>query len=260
MEKKKHTHPTEIVLEITDRKVLDKQLQETIYQFEHQKGVVVKIDDEKTSKDLKEAIDDGKRIIITTLQKFPVIYKEVDDVSGKRFAVIVDEAHSSQTGDSAKKLKIALADREEALKKYAEIEAQEEENEKDYEDKLVEELATHGKQDNISFFAFTATPKAKTLELFGTKQDNGTFTPYHVYSMRQAIEEGFFLDVLANYMTYKAIYQIAKKTPDNPEVPENYATRIIKKFESLHEVNISQKTQIIVEQFRNVTKIKFRKR
>ena len=244
------------IIVVTDRKVLDKQLQETIYQFEHQKGVVVKIDDEKTSKDLKEAIDDGKRIIITTLQKFPVIYKEVDDVSGKKFAVIVDEAHSSQTGNSAKKLKIALADRDEALKKYAEMEAQEEENEKDYEDKLVEELATHGHQDNISFFAFTATPKAKTLELFGTKQENGTFMPYHVYSMRQAIEEGFILDVLANYMTYKTIYQIAKKTPDNPEVPENYATRIIKKFESLHEINISQKTQIIVEQFRNVTKNK----
>lgn len=244
------------IIVVTDRKVLDKQLQETIYQFEHQKGVVVKIDDEKTSKDLKEALDDGKRIIITTLQKFPVIYDQVDDVSGKKFAVIVDEAHSSQTGNSAKKLKIALADREEALKKYAELEAQEEENEKDYEDKIVEELATHGQQDNISFFAFTATPKAKTLELFGTKQDNGTFAPYHVYSMRQAIEEGFILDVLANYMTYKTIYQIAKNTPDNPEVPENYATRIIKRFESLHEINISQKTQIIVEQFRNVTKNK----
>lgn len=244
------------IIVVTDRKVLDKQLQETIYQFEHQKGVVVKIDDEKTSKDLKEALDDGKRIIITTLQKFPVIYDQVDDVSGKKFAVIVDEAHSSQTGNSAKKLKIALADREEALKKYAELEAQEEENEKDYEDKIVEELATHGQQDNISFFAFTATPKAKTLELFGTKQDDGTFAPYHVYSMRQAIEEGFILDVLANYMTYKTIYQIAKNTPDNPEVPENYATRIIKRFESLHEINISQKTQIIVEQFRNVTKNK----
>ena len=244
------------IIVVTDRKVLDKQLQETIYQFEHQKGVVIKIDDEKTSKDLKEAIDDGKRIIITTLQKFPVIYDQVDDVSGKKFAVIVDEAHSSQTGNSAKKLKIALADREEALKKYAELEAQEEENEKDYEDKIVEELATHGQQDNISFFAFTATPKAKTLELFGTRQDDGTFKPYHVYSMRQAIEEGFILDVLANYMTYKTIYQIAKNTPDNPEVPENYATKVIKRFESLHEINISQKTQIIVEQFRNVTKNK----
>ena len=244
------------IIVVTDRKVLDKQLQETIYQFEHQKGVVVKIDDEKTSKDLKDAINDGKRIIITTLQKFPVIYNDVDDAKGKKFAVIVDEAHSSQTGNSAKKLKIALADREEALKKYAELEAREEESEKDYEDKLVEELVTHGKQDNISFFAFTATPKAKTLELFGTKQDDGTFRPYHVYSMRQAIEEGFILDVLANYMTYKTIYQIAKNTPDNPEVPENYATRVIKRFESLHEINISQKTQIIVEQFRNVTKNK----
>ena len=244
------------IIVVTDRKVLDKQLQETIYQFEHQKGVVVKIDDDKSSNDLKEAINDGKRIIITTLQKFPVIYDQVDDVHGKKFAVIVDEAHSSQTGNSAKKLKIALADRDEALKKYAEIEAREEESEKDYEDKIVEELATHGKQDNISFFAFTATPKSKTLELFGTKQEDGTFRPYHVYSMRQAIEEEFILDVLANYMTYKSIYQIAKNTPENPAVPENYATKIIKKFESLHEINITQKTQIIVEQFRNVTKNK----
>ncbi len=241
------------IIVVTDRKVLDKQLQETIYQFEHQKGVVVKIDDEKTSKDLKEAINDGKRIIITTLQKFPVIYKEVDDMGHKKFAVIVDEAHSSQTGNSAKKLKIALADKEDALAKYAEIEAREEENTKDYEDKLVEELASHGQQNNISFFAFTATPKSKTLELFGDKQDDGTFKPYHIYSMRQAIEEGFILDVLANYMTYKSIYQIAKNTDERIEVPENYATRVIKKFESLHEINISQKTQIIVEQFRNVT-------
>lgn len=241
------------IIVVTDRKVLDKQLQETIYQFEHQKGVVVKIDDEKTSKDLKEAINDGKRIIITTLQKFPVIYKEVDDMGHKKFAVIVDEAHSSQTGNSAKKLKIALADKEDALAKYAEIEAREEENTKDYEDKLVEELASHGQQNNISFFAFTATPKLKTLELFGDKQDDGTFKPYHIYSMRQAIEEGFILDVLANYMTYKSIYQIAKNTDERIEVPENYATRVIKKFESLHEINISQKTQIIVEQFRNVT-------
>ena len=244
------------IIVVTDRKVLDKQLQDTIYQFEHQKGVVVKIDDEKSSKDLKEAINDGKRIIITTLQKFPVIYKDVDDVGGKRFAVIVDEAHSSQTGNSAKKLKVALSDKEETLKKYAQLQEEEEDNEKDYEDKIVEELATHGKQDNISFFAFTATPKAKTLELFGSKQDDGTFKPYHVYSMRQAIEEGFILDVLANYMTYETIYQIAKNTPENPEVPENYATRVIRRFESLHEINITQKTQIIVEQFRNVTKNK----
>lgn len=244
------------IIVVTDRTILDRQLQDTIYQFEHQKGVVERIDENKTSKDLKDAIDDGKRIIITTLQKFPVIYKEVSDVGGKRFAVIVDEAHSSQTGNSAKKLKIALADKDEALKKYAELEAIEEEKQKDYEDAIVEELSTHGTQDNISFFAFTATPKGKTLELFGTKQLDGTFRPYHIYSMRQAIEEGFILDVLANYMTYKSIYQIAKNTPDNPKVPENYATKYIKKFESLHQINITQKTQIIVEQFRNVTKNK----
>ncbi len=244
------------IIVVTDRKVLDKQLQDTIYQFEHQRGVVVKIDEEKTSQDLKDAINDGKRIIITTLQKFPVIYKDVDEMGGKRFAVIVDEAHSSQTGTAAKKLKVALSDKEETLKKYAKLQEEEEENEKDYEDKIVEELATHGKQDNISFFAFTATPKAKTLELFGTKQEDGSFKPYHIYSMRQAIEEGFILDVLANYMTYKTIYQIARNTPDNPEVPENYATKVIKKYASLHEVNIAQKTQIIVEIFRSITKNK----
>lgn len=183
-----------------------------------------------------------------------IYYKANTDMIFK--CASVDEAHSSQTGNSAKKLKIALADRDEALKKYAELEAIAEENEKDYEDKIVEELATHGKQDNLSFFAFTATPKGKTLELFGTKQQDGTFRPFHIYSMRQAIEEEFILDVLANYMTYESIYKIAKKIPDNPEVSENYATKYIKKFESLHEINITQKTQIIVEQFRKVTKNK----
>ena len=244
------------IIVVTDRTVLDEQLQKTIYQFEHQKGVVVKIDKDKNSKDLKNAINDGKRIIITTLQKFPVIYDQVDNMTGKKFAVIVDEAHSSQTGSSAKKLKIALADKEEALKQYAEIEAEEEAKTPDYEDKLVQELVSHGKHSNLSFFAFTATPKAKTLELFGEKQEDGSFRPYHIYSMRQAIEEGFILDVLANYMTYETIYKIAKNTPENPEVPESQAAKMIKRFESLHTINITQKTAIMVEQFRNVTKNK----
>jgi len=244
------------IIVVTDRTILDRQLQETIYQFEHQRGVVERIDKDKKSEDLKNAIHDGKRIIITTLQKFPVIYNQVEGISGKKFAVIVDEAHSSQTGNSAKKLKTALADKDDALKQYAEIEAKEEANTLDYEDKLIQELVSHGKHKNLSFFAFTATPKAKTLELFGMKQEDESFKPFHIYSMRQAIEEGFILDVLANYMTYKTIYKIAKNIPENPEVPEIYATKMIKKFESLHEINITQKTAIMVEQFKAVTKSK----
>lgn len=153
------------VIIVTDRKVLDSQLQDTISSFDHTPGLVETIGDGKTSADLKNAINDGKKIIITTLQKFPVIYNEVDDTFGKRFAVIVDEAHTSQTGNAAKKLKSALADTKEALKDYEEIENEAELI--DGEDKLVKELLTHGRHNNISFFAFTATPKEKTLEIWG---------------------------------------------------------------------------------------------
>src|SRR5690606_2438559 len=174
---------------VTDRTVLDRQLQYTTSVFDHTEGLVETTGEKKTSRDLKNAINDGKRIIITTLQKFPVIYEEVEVNEGNRFSVIVDEAHSSQTGTSAKKLKAALADTEEALKEFAELEAEEEENTPDHEDKLVKELLTHGRHKNLSFFAFTATPKEKTLEMFGTQQADGSFKPFHVYSMRQAIEE-----------------------------------------------------------------------
>lgn len=241
------------VIVVTDRKVLDNQLQDTINSFDHKFGLVETIGDNKTSKDLRDAINDGKKIIVTTLQKFPIIYEEVENNKGKRFAVIVDEAHSSQTGSSAQKLKIALADSEEALKEYARIEGEEEKNHEDYEDKLVKELLGHGKHNNLSFFAFTATPKQKTLELFGQRQIDGTFRPFHVYSMKQAIDEGFILDVLANYMTYKMCFKIAKNTPDNPELPESEALKAIKRFESLHSYNLQQKTAIMVEYFRSVT-------
>ena len=178
------------VVIVTDRRVLDSQLQNTVYQFDHVEGVVVKID--KNAKQLKEAIENGAGIIITTLQKFPVIYKEVN-ATNKRFAIIVDEAHSSQTGDAAKKLKRALADTEEILKEYAEMEAQEEATRKDDEDRMLDELAAQGHQDNLSFFAFTATPKGKTLNMFGWKDEEGIYHPFHIYSMRQAIEEHFIL-------------------------------------------------------------------
>jgi len=187
--------------------VLDSQLQSTVYQFDHVEGVVKKVD--KNSGQLRDAINDGVGIIITTLQKFPVIYKEVDSAK-KRFAIIIDEAHSSQTGDAAKKLKRALADTEEILKEYAEMEDEDERNRKDDEDKLLDELAAQGMHKNLSFFAFTATPKGKTLQLFGQKDAEGIYRPFHIYSMRQAIEEHFILDVLQNYMTYKMYYKIAK--------------------------------------------------
>lgn len=200
-------------------------------------------------------INDGVRIIVTTLQKFPVIYQEVDKVEGRNFAVIVDEAHSSQTGSSAIKLKTALADTEAALREYAEIEGKAE-DEIDRTDKIVEQMISHGKHKNLSCFAFTATPKAQTLEMFGEPFPDGTFHPFHIYSMRQAIEEGFILDVLRNYMTYSTCFKIAKNTPDNPELPESRATKLIKKYQKLHPYNISQKSAIIVETFRDTTRHK----
>lgn len=241
------------VIVVTDRKILDSQLQDTIYQFDHIDGVVRPIT--KGSESLKTALNDGAKIIITTLQKFPYIYQDVQ-ATGKRYAVIVDEAHSSQSGTAAKKLKVALGDTEEVLEQYAREEAEEESKIEDYEDNLVKELSTHGMHKNISFFAFTATPKNKTLQLFGEKQENGTYRPFHIYSMRQAIEEGFILDVLQNYTTYRQYYKIAKKIEGDPEYDKAKGARAVSRFESLHPHNIAQKTAIIIEHFREVTKNK----
>ena len=241
------------VIVVTDRKILDSQLQDTVYQFDHVAGVVRPVKD--GSKGLKEALNDGAKIIITTLQKFPYIYQDVQK-TGKRYAVIVDEAHQSQSGTAAKKLKVALGDTEEILEQYAREEAEEESKHEDDEDNLVKELSTHGKQDNISFFAFTATPKNKTLQLFGEKQENGTYRAFHIYSMRQAIEEGFILDVLQNYTTYKQYYKIAKKIEGDPEYDKVKGARAVSRFESLHPHNIAQKTAIIIEHFRDITKKK----
>lgn len=241
------------VIIVTDRRVLDSQLQSTVYQFDHVEGVVQKID--KNSQQLKDAIENGAGIIITTLQKFPVIYKEVN-AANKRFAIIVDEAHSSQTGDAAKKLKRALADTEEILKEYAEMEEEDEKNRKDDEDRLLDELASQGIHKNLSFFAFTATPKGKTLQMFGTKDVEGVYHPFHIYSMRQAIEEHFILDVLQNYMTYKMYYKIAKTIEDDPVFDTTAGAKAILNYETLHPHNISQKTAIMLEHFMNVTRHK----
>ncbi len=248
------------VIVITDRLVLDKQLQETIYQFEQVEGVVVKIDN--NSAQLANALNTGKKIIITTLQKFPFVVEKVKDLSGKRFAVIVDEAHSSQTGEAARKLKAVIGDEyaslseDERLQKIADEEAKEEKDTPDSEDEIAKEMATHGRLKNLSFFAFTATPKAKTLEMFGTKGIDGIPRAFHIYSMRQAIEEGFILDVLKNYMTYETYFKIGKAIADDPRYEKSKANKALGKFLSLHPHNLAQKTQIIVEHFRSVTKEK----
>lgn len=243
------------IIVVTDRRVLDSQLQATIYQFEHVLGVVECIDDKKHAVDLRDAINDGKQIIITTLQKFPIICKEVANEK-RNFAVIVDEAHSSQTGEAAKKLKFALGDSEEILEKYRKMEEDDEKGKKDYEDKMLEEMASHGKLNNLSFFAFTATPKEKTLQMFGNKQEDGTYRAFHIYSMKQAIEEGFILDVLKNYSTYEMFYKIVKKVDEDPQIDTGRGAKEIAKFESLHPHNLAQKTAVMVEHFRSITKNK----
>jgi type I restriction enzyme R subunit len=242
------------IIVVTDRRVLDSQLQDTIYQFDHVLGVVECIDKKKHAVDLRDAINAGKRIIITTLQKFPVIYKEVQ--TDGNFAIIVDEAHSSQTGEASKKLKKALANTEDILEEYRAMEDEAEENIKDDEDKMLDELASHGRIDNLSFFAFTATPKEKTLQMFGDKQTDGTYRAFHIYSMRQAIEEHFILDVLKNYTTYKMYYKIAKKVADDPDVDASKGAKEIARYESLHPHNLAQKTAIMIEHFRSITKNK----
>lgn len=254
-----HTYEDEKIFDsvivITDRRILDQQLQDTIYQFDHVDGTVVKIDKNKTSKDLLEAINNKKKIIITTLQKFPVIYQEIES-KGKKFAVIIDEAHSSQSGTSAFKLKEGLGNIEEVLEKYSREELALENKKSDYEDKIFHELAAQGKHSNISFFAFTATPKEKTLQVFGVKQSDGSYKPFHIYSMQQAIEEKFILDVLQNYMTYQMYYKIVKTSVQNPNIKVGVGMKQIAKYESLHPYNLSQKTAIMIEHFLNTTRYK----
>src|SRR5690606_17725156 len=237
------------VIVITDRRVLDKQLQDTIYQFEHKTGVVQKIDQDSTQ--LAEALQKGVNIIITTLQKFPFVLEKVEDLPNRKYAVIIDEAHSSQGGEASKKMKEALA--------IADVAAEPEEDydTEDFDDSdlirmhVKKSAAARGKQQNISFFAFTATPKYKTLEVFGTKNKQGKPEPFHLYSMRQAIEEGFILDVLENYTTYQLFYKLTKAIEDDPKLNKKKASKAIGKYLSLHPHNLSQKTEIIIEHFRH---------
>ncbi len=239
------------VVVITDRLVLDQQLQDTVYQFEHKQGVVEKIDVD--SNQLAQALARGVPIIITTLQKFPFVTEKVGDLPSRKYAVLIDEAHSSQGGETATELKQVLAG--EAIKEQAKKQA-EEDGLPDYQEEILKAMAKRGKQPNISFFAFTATPKYKTLEVFGRKGADGKPKEFHLYSMRQAIEEGFILDVLENYTTYKTFYRLVKAIEDDPEVDQKKAASALARFMSLHPHNLSQKTQVMVEHFRNTTRHK----
>jgi len=243
------------VVVVTDRVVLDQQLQDTIYQFEHRQGVVQKIDE--SSRQLAEALESGVPVIITTLQKFPFVSRQLlrmaeergERATGtlptRRCAVIVDEAHSSQGGETATDLKQVLGG--EDLREQASVDAAEEGLQEMEE--LFRSMAKRGRQTNLSFFAFTATPKHKTLAVFG--RDG---LPVHRYTMRQAIEEGFILDVLRNYTTYATYFRLLKACPDDPNVEQRQAARALAQYLRLHPHNIAQKTRIMVEHFESVAR------
>jgi type I restriction enzyme, R subunit len=238
------------VVVITDRRVLDRQLRDQVFAIEHVHGVVALI--EKDSQQLADALaGEQARIVVTTLQKFPYVLDRIEALPTRRYAVIVDEAHSSQTGEAAADLRRALS------LEQAEAEENAEEAERgDDQDALARSLAGRGRPRNLSFFAFTATPKAKTLELFGTPVDSAEglrYRPFHLYSMRQAIEEGFILDVLANYTTYKTYFRIEKAVAADPEYDKARARRAIARFVTLHPHNLAQRAEVVVEHFRRHT-------
>ncbi len=237
------------VIVVTNRVVLDSQLQDTIKGFDHTPGLVEAIDEKKRSRGLTEAINDKKRIIICTIQKFLFAYKDFDDMSGRRFAIIVDEAHDGQSGESAKALKRSLIDRGEAITEFIDEEDinADEINETD---ELLMRIIAQGHHKNQSFFAFTATPKNKTIELFCTfNPATGKREPFHTYSMRQAIEEGFILDVLANYTTIDEAFKIVKVSQDNPELLEGKTAKALVKYYKSHGHTIDQKTEMIMANF-----------
>lgn len=226
------------VIVVTDRRLLDKQLRENIKDFSEVKNIVAPA---YSSKELKESLESGKRIIITTIQKFPFIVDGIADLSDKRFAVIIDEAHSSQSGSAADNMNRAMGNNNT------------EEEEEDPQDKIIEAMRSRKMSKNASYLAFTATPKSNTLEKFGELQEDGKFKPFHLYSMKQAIEEGFILDVLANYTTYKSYYEIEKSIEDNPLFDTNKAQKKLRAFVEQHKQTIAIKADIILDHF--ITKL-----
>ena len=234
------------IVVISDRRVLDRQLQTAMRQFEQTLGVVENID--TTSRQLKEALESGKTIIVTTLQKFPVIAREIGELPGHRFALIVDEAHSSQSGEGAQGPRdvLAASSLEEAEAADAGTQTSEEE---EFDNVALAQMARRRQPANVSTFGFTATPKPKTLELFGIRQPDGSFAPFHLYSMRQAIEEGFILDVLGSYTTYRAYWRLFKKIEDDPRYDKTKAAYLLRSFVDLHAHAIDEKVRIMVEHF-----------
>jgi type I restriction enzyme R subunit len=227
------------VIVVTDRRLLDKQLRENIREFSEVKNIIAPA---YSSKDLKGALEQGKKIIITTIQKFPFIVDGIADLSDKRFAVIIDEAHSSQSGSAAGKMN-------EAMGSGASGNGEGEESEEDNQDKILKAMQARKMKGNASYLAFTATPKNATLERFGTKQDDGKFEPFHLYSMKQAIEEGFILDVLANYTTYRSYYEIEKSIKENPLFDTAKAQKKLRAYVERHRQTIATKAEIMLEHF-----------
>ena len=238
----------DMVIIVSDRKVIDKQLQEQVKSIEKVKGIVEKID--KNAKQLGEALKTGRNIVVTTLHKFPYILKEVSDMPKRKYAVIIDEAHSSQTGGMARKMKQVLN-----TNSLDEAELMDDVQD-DIEEELLKEVESFRNLNNISFFAFTATPKAKTLEMFGTRNEYGEYWPFHLYSMKQAIEEEFILDVLKYYLSYPTYFNLVKTIEDDPEFEEKKAKRVLRKFVELHPHTIRMKTEIILDHFVNSSKNK----
>ncbi len=222
------------VIVVTDRRLLDKQLRENIKEFSEVKNIVAPA---FSSKDLKDGLEQGKRIIITTIQKFPFIVDGIDDLSDKRFAVVIDEAHSSQSGSAHDKMNMAMG------------KGESEEEEEDSQDKILKAMRGRKMKGNASYLAFTATPKNATLEKFGTRQEDGSFRPFHLYSMKQAIEEGFILDVLANYTTYKSYYEIEKSISENPLFDTAKAQKKLRAFVERDKRTIATKAEIMLDHF-----------
>jgi type I restriction enzyme R subunit len=224
------------VIVVTDRRLLDKQLRENIREFSEVKNIVAPA---YSSAELKSSLESGKKIIITTIQKFPFIVDGIADLSDKRFAVIIDEAHSSQSGTAAGKMNQAMGNNEK----------EEEEEDFDPQDKIIEAMRSRKMRGNASYLAFTATPKNSTLERFGTKQPDGKFRPFHLYSMKQAIEEGFILDVLANYTTYKSYYEISKSIEENPLFDTVKAQKKLRNYVEQNKQTIATKAEIMLDHF-----------
>ena len=224
------------VIIMTDRVVVDRQLQKAIMGMEHKSGLIRVMDEKCNSADLAIALNGNTKIIATTIQKFPYITDSVKGLKNKRFAVIIDEAHSSTAGKDMAAVTQSLGMGDDQYQ--------------DMEDEIAAELARNGKQQNVSMFAFTATPKPTTLQLFGSVNENGQRQAFHIYSMKQAIEEGFILDVLQNYTTYQTFYQINKEIEEDPKMQTASAKRQIARFVELHETNIAQRIEVIVEHFR----------